>query len=168
MRNAARNFSLVWLLLFILAISCQAGEIIQGKVIGITDGDTIRILASGNQQIKVRLYGIDCPESRQAFGRRAKQAASELVFNKMVKVEKMQVDRYGRMVGIVYLPDGKTLNSELLARGMAWVHPRYCKARICREWEKEEINARRSRKGLWQDSKPVAPWEWRKKGQGKN
>lgn len=151
-------------LLHVLAFAghCLAGEIFQGKVVGISDGDTITVLTAEKKQIKVRLYGIDCPESRQAFGNRAKQAASELVFGRVVRVEVMHKDRYSRTVGIVTRQDGKNLNGELVAEGLAWVYPRYCKASICGKWRTAENSARGARRGLWADREPMPPWAWRK------
>lgn len=132
-------------------------------VIGVTDGDTITVLTDLKQQVKVRLYGVDCPESRQAFGNRARQFVSALVFRKRVDVEVMDVDRYGRTVGIVTAPDGKVVNRQLLEAGMAWLYPAYCKASVCGEWKKVEAVARKARRGLWADRSPVPPWVWRKR-----
>lgn len=74
-------------------------QTITGKVIGVSDGDTITILDSGNRQHKIRLEGIDAPESNQAFGSRAKQSLSDLVFGKTVTVTSRKKDRYGRVLG---------------------------------------------------------------------
>jgi micrococcal nuclease len=139
-------------------LSAQAWE---GKVVGVTDGDTITVLQEKNP-IKVRLYGIDCPEKRQAFGTRAKQFTSDLVFGKMVDVETVDVDRYKRTVGIVRLPDGTVVNQEIIRAGYAWVYARYCKKSICLEWKTLESEAASEKRGLWKDEKPVPPWEWRR------
>lgn len=90
-----------------------------GKVVGVTDGDTITVMHNQVGEI-VRLNGIDCPERRQAFGSRAKQAASELVFGETVTVAVVDYDRYSRTVGDVILPDGRLLNEELVRAGMCW------------------------------------------------
>jgi micrococcal nuclease len=138
----------------------------QGKVVGVTDGDTITVLQEKNP-IKVRLYGIDCPEKRQAFGTRAKQFTSDLVFGKMVDVETVDVDRYKRTVGIVRLPDGTVVNQEIIRAGYAWVYARYCKKSICLEWKRLEGEAATGRLGLWKDENPVPPWEWRSEQRNK-
>jgi micrococcal nuclease len=75
-----------------------------GKVVGVTDGDTITVLHAGRGE-KIRLYGIDCPEKGQAFGTKAKQATSTLVFGKVVEVALLDVDRYGRTVAFVWVAD---------------------------------------------------------------
>ncbi len=90
-----------------------------GKVVGITDGDTIRVMHNGRAE-RIRLWGIDCPESRQPFGTRARQFTSDLAFGKVVTVLVRDVDRYGRTVGEVLLPNGRSLNHELVMAGLAW------------------------------------------------
>lgn len=155
-----------WIASFILALLLSfpafAAQYIEGKVVGISDGDTITVLTDEKRQVKIRLYGVDCPESKQAFGTRARQSTSGHVFGKRVRVEVADTDRYGRTVGIVTAPDGTVLNRELLTEGMAWLYTAYCKAPVCKEWRKEELAARRAKVGLWADSSPTPPWEYRK------
>src|SRR5574341_193527 len=101
------------------------GREFKGQVVGVSDGDTITV-RSGLQTIKVRLWGIDCPEKRQAFGARAKQFTSEQVFGETVTIVPVDVDRrYGRLVGEVVLADGQSLNRELVAVGLAWWYRKY-------------------------------------------
>ena len=95
-----------------------------GRVVGVSDGDTITVLHNGKGE-RIRLHGIDCPEKRQAFGKRAKQFTSELVFGNTVTVQVVDLDRYGRTVGEVLLPDGRSLNHELVRAGLAWWYRRY-------------------------------------------
>ncbi len=90
-----------------------------GRVVGVSDGDTIRVMHDGRGE-KIRLYGIDAPEKRQAFGNRAKQLVSALAFGKVVKVEVKDQDRYGRTVADVILPDRKNLNHDIVKAGFAW------------------------------------------------
>ncbi len=97
-----------------------------GKVVGVSDGDTITVLHNGKGE-RIRLHGIDCPEKRQAFSNRAKQFTSNLVFAKTVTVQAVDRDRYGRTVGVVLLPDGRSLNHELVRAGLAWMYRRYTK-----------------------------------------
>lgn len=132
-----------------------------GKVIGVTDGDTIKVLRDG-KQVKIRLYGIDCPEKRQAFGQKAKQFTADLVAGKMVDVEDLDIDRYGRTVGMVRV--GKmNVNEEIVRSGYGWVYRKYCKKHpLYQEWLELENMARIGKKGLWQDPMPVPPWEWRR------
>lgn len=152
--------SLLWLFPVSQAFASQSFD---GQVVGVSDGDTITVL-NDQKQIKVRLYGVDCPESKQAFGTRARQFTSEQVFGKLVSVEVMDIDRYGRTVGIVTTPDGIVLNRELLMEGMAWLYPDYCKAPICGEWKQVETSTRQAKIGLWGDTSPTPPWEYRKAG----
>ena len=138
----------------------------RGKVVAVQDGDTITVLRD-KDPIKVRLYGIDCPEKRQAFGTKAKQFTSELAFGKVVDVETVDVDRYGRTVGIVSLADGTVVNQEIIRVGFAWVYAHYCKKPICLEWKRLEGEAGAEKQGLWKDENPLPPWEWRTKGRNK-
>jgi len=95
-----------------------------GKVVGIADSDTITVL-NGKTPVKIRLYGIDCPEKGgQAFGNKAKQFTSDMVFKKQVQIEPMDQDRYGRTVAWVFV-DGKNLCEELVAAGLAWHYKKY-------------------------------------------
>lgn len=153
----------MFLLTMLLAVPAWAAQVFEGKVVGISDGDTITILTDQKQQIKVRLYGVDCPETKQAYGTRARQFTSDKIFGKRVRVEVADTDHYGRTVGIVTAPGGSVLNSDLLAGGMAWLYTAYCKKPFCRDWKKLEEGARIAHKGLWADT-AVPPWEFRKAG----
>ncbi len=128
-----------------------------GRVVGVSDGDTITVLHNGKGE-RIRLHGIDCPEKRQAFGNRAKQFTSNLVFAKTVTVQFVDRDRYGRTVGVVLLPDGRSLNHELVRAGLAWMYRRYSNDQSLSDLEEEAQGARR---GLWADPHAVPPWEWR-------
>jgi endonuclease YncB( thermonuclease family) len=131
-----------------------------GKVVGVTDGDTIKVLREG-KQVKVLLYGIDTPEKGQSFGNKAKKFTAKFAANKMVKVEPMDTDRYGLIVALVTVY-GKSLNKALIRSGYAWVYRKYCKESFCYEWEKIEYFAKRAKAGLWIEPDPVPPWKWRK------
>lgn len=132
--------------------------IFSGKVVAITDGDTIGVLRDG-KEVKIRLNGIDAPESSQAFGQKAKQLCSDLCFGKAVEVRVQDVDRYSRLVADIILPSGLVLNRELVAAGMAWHYKAYSKDATLAALE---ISARENRIGLWSDPQPIAPWEWRR------
>jgi len=147
------------LLLLLLACLAAAAADWQGRVVGIHDGDTLTVLRV-RQQVKVRLYGIDCPELGQPYGRRARQRAAELAFGRTVTVRPESRDRYGRLVAWVVLPDGRTLNEILVAEGLAWHYRRY--APRARQLAEREQQARTARRGLWQDPNPVPPWNWRR------
>jgi endonuclease YncB( thermonuclease family) len=132
----------------------------------VSDGDTITVLHD-KSPVKTRLYGIDCPEKRQAFGTRAKQFTSDLVFGKVADVETIDVDRHGRTVGILRLSDGTVVNQEIIRAGFGWVYARHCKKPICVEWKRLESEAATAKPGLWKDDKPVPPWEWRRQERNK-
>jgi len=131
-----------------------------GKVIGIADGDTITVLRD-NEQVRIRLYGIDCPERYQAFSKKAKQSTSEMVFGKVVEVEPVDTDRYGRTVALVTVFQ-RLVNEELVNAGFAWVYTRYCDRPICERWKVLEYEAREAKRGLWADPNPIPPWEFRR------
>jgi endonuclease YncB( thermonuclease family) len=154
------NWQVRYLSLFLLLVSFQASAqtVYQGKVVKIADGDTLTILAN-NQQLKIRLSEIDTPERKQPFGTRAKQALSELAFGKLARVVEVTVDRYGRIVGRVYV--GKTdVNRELVAQGFAWVYRKYSNDA---ELLRLEAEAKQKGLGLWADPNPIPPWEWRRR-----
>lgn len=130
-----------------------------GKVVGVSDGDTISVMHNGKAE-RIRLSGIDCPEKRQAYGNRAKQFTSQLVFGKEVTVQVAGRDRYGRPLGEVVLPDGRNLNQELVKAGLAWWYRQYAPGNTA--LERLEQEARTAKRGLWVDPNPVPPWEWRK------
>ncbi|WP_027367396.1 thermonuclease family protein [Desulfocurvibacter africanus] len=152
-----RYILLLFLLLWpVLAFAFPA------KVIKISDGDTIIVLTEDKRQVRVRLFGVDTPEKRQARGRQAADYTKSIAALQTVDVQEMDVDRYGRLVGRVTLADGRVLNAELVANGWAWVYQDYCRTTECRAWEQLEQQARAKRVGIWQDKNPQAPWEWRR------
>lgn len=128
-----------------------------GKVVRIRDGDSLVVL-SGGVEIDVRLHGIDAPELGQAYGRRAKRRAGELAFGKEVRFDARGTDSYGRTLAEVLLPDGRSLNRELVSAGMAWWYRKYTDDA---DLASREAEARAARRGLWADPAPVPPWEWR-------
>jgi endonuclease YncB( thermonuclease family) len=132
-------------------------ETIEGRVVSIADGDTITVLTSGKEQIKTRLDSIDAPEKKMPFGNVAKKALSDLVYNKQVILESHKTDRYKRKVAVVWL-DGKPVNLEMVSRGMAWVYRKY--ARNPAYYAAETV-AKANKLGLWSQSNPQPPWEFR-------
>jgi micrococcal nuclease len=131
-----------------------------GRVVGVTDGDTIKVLHA-NQSEPVRLLGVDAPEKRQAYGDRARRFTAELAFDRTVTVHAAGRDRYGRLLGEVVLPNGRSLNQELVRAGYAWWFRKYSRDIRLARLEEE---ARQDRRGLWADAAPQAPWEYRISG----
>ncbi len=168
--NVKNCFNTIKIIIFILGLSflfflpytevaAQQGF---AKVEKIIDGDTIRVNYK-SKSIKVRLWGIDTPEYHQGYSKVAKKFTSRLVQNTSVQLEVKDWDDYGRMVAMVTMADGRSLNEELLKNGLAWVHIYYCKEAICNKWYGYEKRARQKRIGLWQDHSPVPPWVWKRK-----
>lgn len=142
---------------------CAFAESFTGKVVGVSDGDTLTVLR-GRTQVRVRLHGVDTPESAQPFGNVAKKRTSDLVFGKVVTVEVRDTDQYGRIVGWVTFEGEKRetlgLNSTLVQEGLAWWYRYY--APTDKALERAENEARKAGRGLWVDRNPVAPWDWRR------
>jgi len=133
------------------------------QVISVIDGDTIEVL-NGHHAERIRLSGIDCPEKGQAFGKRAKQAASDLAFGKEVTIQTHGYDKYKRTLADVILSDGTNINHTLVKDGWCWWFRKYAPGDTV--LEELETEAREARKGLWADPQPVPPWEWRKARRG--
>lgn len=155
-------YRLLALALFVVSLQCSKSN--EGKVVAIKDGDTIEILIN-NTPVRVRLFGIDCPEKAQAYGSRAREYTSQLAFGKIVRLKEHGKDRYGRIIGEVFLPDGRSLNEEILKAGYAWVYRQYTRDMELVEYENK---ARQAKLGLWNDPSPTAPWEFRRNGGRKN
>ena len=132
-----------------------------GQVVGVVDGDTIDVLHNGKAQ-RVRLYGIDCPEKKQPYGKKAKWFTSDLAFRKTVTVIVKDHDRYGRTIGEVILPNGKSLNRKLVRAGYAWWYRNYAPKDI--ELMILQKTSRKLNAGLWAGTEPIAPWEFRRGG----
>ena len=159
------------IVLFALVSPYSFAESFMAKVVGVSDGDTVNVLTdkpcnsgknckSGKIQYRVRLAEIDTPEKKQPYGSRSKQALSDLVFGRQVKVDTIDTDRYGRLVAQLYI-DGKWVNAELVKSGSAWVYRQYVKSPLLFEFEKD---ARINKRGLWSlpEADRIPPWEWRR------
>jgi micrococcal nuclease len=142
--------------LLLLVTTTSFGQL-SGRVIDLADGDTFTLLTSSKKKVKVRLYGIDCPEGKQDFGHDAKKFLSDLIFNKEISVKEMDIDRYGRTIGIVHV-ETVNVNERMLSAGMAWHYKKYDKNKT---WDALEVKARKDKKGLWKNSKALAPWVYR-------
>lgn len=130
---------------------------IVGRVVGVTDGDTITVLDEHNEQHKIRLNGIDAPESGQAFGTESRKALSGKVFGKQVRIDWYELDKYGRVLGDVFVGN-RLVNKELLEEGHAWHFKKYSHDPKLAE---AENSAHRKLLGLWADQNRIAPWVYR-------
>lgn len=126
-------------------------------VVGISDGDTIKVRCGEAAEERVRLLQIDAPEKKQAFGTKAKEALSDLVYAKQIHLERSSTDRYGRTLGRLTL-DGTDINFEMVRRGFAWCYRKYLTDPSCLAIE---ADAKQAHRGLWADAEPVPPWEFR-------
>ncbi|MEZ5344825.1 MAG: thermonuclease family protein [Pyrinomonadaceae bacterium] len=135
------------------------------EVVGVSDGDTITVLDRATQKRqKVRLATIDAPEFNQPFGARSKQSLSDLVYKKNVTLRSFGSDKYGRTIAEVFV-DGKNINVEQIRRGFAWHYKFHEKQQTPAErliYSKAQEFAKQNRLGLWADSDPVPPWDFRK------
>jgi len=144
--------------LVVLAVApCLALADLAGRVVKVSDGDTLTVLVK-NKQVRVRLESIDAPESKQTFGKRSQQSLAQLCSGKTALVVTSGKDRYGRTLGWVFC-DGIEANTEQVRRGMAWVFVQYAPRNS--PLYGIEAATRQRRVGLWADAHPVAPWEWR-------
>lgn len=153
-----------WLLFLVLTVITDKDykpdkkETIVGNVVGITDGDTFKLLTKDSTLIKVRLANIDCPERKQPFSKKAKEFVSDAIFSKAVTLKVLKKDRYRRYISNVIYDDSLSLCHELLKHGLAWHYKKYSKDSILQALED---NARKNKVGLWQDKNAIPPWEWR-------
>lgn len=140
------------------ALAAKPHYDLAGEVVAIADGDTLTILDDAKTQHKIRLAGIDAPEKGQAFGTKARENLAGRVFRKTVRIEVIDVDRYRREVGRIFLGD-RFINMEMVRDGFAWRYVQYDKPG---EFTAAENDAREHRRGLWAEPNPTPPWEWRK------
>ncbi len=166
---------------FILALLCgisltAQAETFNAKVIVVMDGDTVMVLRKGggeaagyppasplrglrdSQKLKVRLANIDAPEKDQSFGMQSRDSLLQLVGKKQVQIDSQAVDQYGRMIGQISV-DGLDVNQEQVKRGMAWEYSHYHSDKTYIGLQSE---AQQARRGLWAQTSPLAPWQWRK------
>ena len=131
-----------------------------GRVVLVRDGDTVDVRGADGATKTVRLFGVDCPEYGQSFGSEAKSFTRSICANRLVAVEVVEVDQYGRIVGLVTLENGSVLNEEIIASGHGWWYRRYAAHR--QDYEVLERHARDNRLGLWAQETPQPPWSYRK------
>ena len=142
-----------------------AAKVIHGRVVGVSDGDSVTVLDAQKAPHKIRLAGIDAPERAQAYGQKAKASLSELVFGQSVDVAWSKQDRYGRIVGVITLA-GVDINLEQIKRGMAWHYKQYQNEQSPEDriaYAQSESQARDKKLGLWRDPAPIEPAVFRQK-----
>lgn len=150
-----KNLTKILILISLFYISLSA-TVLEGKVVKISDGDTIVVLDKSKTQHRVRLFGIDAPELKQDYGRKAKDYLTALVATKLVKVVYFSKDKYKRILGIVFL-NGIDINAQMVKDGLAWAFVKYSNRYI-----KEQEYAKENKIGLWSGKQIIAPWDFRK------
>jgi endonuclease YncB( thermonuclease family) len=158
----------------VLSLANEPIRTIEGVVSKVSDGDTIHVKDDLGSKLKIRMYGIDAPETEkvnrktghvskagQPFGGESQKVLDEKIYRKRVKVEIMDIDQYKRMVSVIWL-DGKNINREMVAEGYAWAYRQYLDRPHASEYIEAEEHARAKMLGLWQQSNPPPPWEFRK------
>jgi len=153
---------LKYLFLLCFAISASAvaevpSDSVQFKLKRISDGDTVVT----TEHTRIRLWGIDTAERDQSYGSDATEALTEMLNSQRLYLETKDVDRYGRTVGVIYTANGDEVNLEMVCDGPAWWYERYVKR--ASDYKQCQQPAQKSKRGLWADESPAAPWDWRRR-----
>jgi Micrococcal nuclease (thermonuclease) homologs len=158
------------LIILVVLISCagevHAGNTIAGFVRAVYDGDTVLLATASNNRLKVRLYGVDAPETRkpdkpgQPFGDVARRTLMYKIMGRQVSAEIVDTDQYDRSVAVLRY-EGRDINREMVSEGLAWAYREYLGGAYASDYIGAEERARRMRKGLWRDNNPLPPWEFR-------
>jgi len=149
----------------------HAARTIEGVVRAVYDGDTVLLATREESRLKVRLYGIDAPETAkpdspgQPFGAIAKRTLMYKIMGRQVSAEIVDIDQYQRAVAIIRYA-GRDINREMAAEGMAWAYRQYLQGPYASEYIGAENHARSRRAGLWRDANPQPPWEFRQSHKG--
>ncbi len=146
---------LAWLTL--LATPPALADDLIGKVIRVSDGDTLTLLTAAHEKLQIRLEGIDAPEMDQPYGKESRLALDGMVYRREVTVRPVTIDKYGRTVGRVFLGT-LDVNLEMVRLGLAWRYDHYSQEPALGQAQEQ---ARAKRWGLWQDRNPTPPWDWR-------
>jgi endonuclease YncB( thermonuclease family) len=165
----------IFLLLVLGATNAHAGRTIEGMVKAVYDGDTVVLTTREESKLKVRLYGIDAPETKkpdkpgQPYGDIAKRTLMYKIMGRRVTAEIVDIDQYKRAVAVIRY-SGRDINREMVEEGMAWAYRQYLQGAYESQYIGSENRARSRRGGLWRDSNPQPPWEFRRnqKTRGKN
>jgi endonuclease YncB( thermonuclease family) len=161
-----RTCIILFLQILLLAGTACAGRTVEGTVRAVYDGDTVLLATREKSRLKVRLYGIDAPETKkpdrpgQPYGDLSRQTLKEKIMGRRVAAEIVDIDQYQRAVAVIRY-DGRDINREMVSEGMAWAYRRYLQGAYASEYIGSETGARSRRAGLWRESNPRPPWEFR-------
>ena len=148
-----------WLFIGLLCLSIHQGnELVSGKVVKVLDGDTYELLLDNKITVRVRMEGIDAPETGMPYYRKSTDYLKELTKGQIIKINLKNKDQYGRILSYSYLENGRELSREMIRAGYAWHYKQYNSDRELATLEKE---ARDAKRGLWQDKNPIPPWKVR-------
>lgn len=150
------KFHLVLPALLLFAAAMFAAEPMRLRAVAVIDGDTF--VGSKDARV-VRLWGVDAPELDQPWGEASKVALIAFTNRRQLNIEP-KGDSWGRLVAIARRGKEIDIGLELIKMGLAWHDPRY--APKAKEYAEAEAEARKAKRGLWSDDKPVSPWDWRK------
>ena len=144
------------------ATSMFAAEILKGRVVKVSDGDTFTVLDVANVQHRIRLNKIDAPEKSQPFGDAARKHLAAFVAGKDVEIEWTKKDKYGRILGTIWamIPVRTDVNLQMVKDGFAWHYKQFDNTQ---SYAAAETAARMAKRGLWKDPAPITPHEFRKK-----
>lgn len=157
--------------LLFISVDAYAGRIIEGMVRAVYDGDTVLLTTHEESRLKVRLYGIDAPETRkperggQPYGDISRRTLMYKVMGRLVKAEIVDTDSYKRAVAVIRY-NGRDINRDMVAEGMAWAYRQYLEGAYASQYIGAENRARSLHRGLWSGSNPTPPWEFRHAGRG--
>lgn len=134
---------------------------VRGRVVHVSDGDTVIVQKNNGEKLKIRMYGIDAPEKAMPYGPQSTGILKNLIANQVVEVRVFNKDRYGRSVAKIFC-DRQDINAEMIRLGAAWHYKAYDKSSDYMSYDQLERNARAARRGLWNRNNPQPPWVYRK------
>ena len=146
-----------------------SAETFVGSVTRVSDGDTVTLQIEGSTQLKIRLSGIDAPELDQAFGEESKNRLTELVDGRTIEAQCSKRDRYRRWLCKLVL-NSDDINLSLVKDGFAWWYRYYRKDQTLEDQQSYRIAeaiAKANELGLWEDSSPIPPWDFRRQKRDK-
>ena len=159
---------MIRIILLLLCPILLFSQTFTAKVIRVVDGDSVNVLRiSDKVELRLRLYGIDAPETKQPYGRESKDALKGLLGpNTVISVKVLDKDRYDRLICELHL-DNKdiSVNEWMVSKGNAWHYVKYASDDMA--LKQAEENARNNKLGLWTIIDPTPPWEYRKNKKAK-
>lgn len=168
-----RIYLITLLQILLLTGTAYAGRTIEGMVKAVYDGDTVLLVTREESRLKARLYGIDAPETRkpnkpgQPYGDISRRTLMYKIMGRQVTAEIVDIDQYKRAVAVIRYA-GRDINREMVAEGMAWAYRQYLQGPYESEYIGAESQARSRHAGLWRESNPQPPWEFRNGHKGKH